>query len=248
MNRYGLIGFPLEHSFSKKYFAKKFKKMGLSGTHVYELFEIEFLKHFPSIWDRYPDLKGVNVTIPHKINVMNFLDQLDNSAHKVGAVNVIKKKGNKLIGYNSDYYGFKKSLKNWIKDLKPEALILGSGGSSQSVQVALEELDIEYDVVSRTRDKGDFMYTQFYKDEQLFQQYELIINTTPIGMFPRVDDGPPIPYESFHEGQYVFDLIYNPEKTFLLSEAEKRGAKIKNGSEMLELQAERAWEIWNSQD
>lgn len=248
MNRYGLIGFPLEHSFSKKYFAKKFKKMGLSGTHVYELFEIEFLKNFPSIWERYPDLKGVNVTIPHKINVMNFLDQLDNSAHKVGAVNVIKKKGNKLIGYNSDYFGFKKSLKNWIKDLKPEALILGSGGSSQSVQVALEELDIEYDVVSRTRDKGDFMYTEFYKDEELFQQYELIINTTPIGMFPRVDDGPPIPYESFHEEQYVFDLIYNPEKTFLLSEAEKRGAKIKNGAEMLELQAERAWEIWNSQD
>lgn len=248
MNRYGLIGYPLEHSFSKRYFTNKFSKMGLSSSHVYELFEIEFLKNFPAIWDRYPDLRGVNVTIPHKINILNFLDQLDNSAHKVGAVNVIKKKGTRLIGYNSDYYGFKGALENWIKGWKPKALVLGSGGSSQSVQVALEESDIDYDVVSRNKDKGDLMYTQFYKDEELFGQYELVINTTPIGMFPRVDDGPPIPYESFHKGQYVFDLIYNPEKTFLLKEAEKRGAKIKNGAEMLELQAERAWEIWSNQD
>ena len=248
MNRYGLIGFPLEHSFSKKYFARKFKKMGLSSTHVYELFEFEFLRDFPSIWEKYRDLKGVNVTIPHKIDVMNFLDQLDDSAHKVGAVNVIKKKGDQLIGYNSDYYGFKRSLKNWIKDQKPEALILGSGGSSHSVQVALEELGIEYEVVSRTPDKGDFTYSEFDKNVALFQHYQLIINTTPIGMFPKVENGPPIPFGSLHEGQYVFDLIYNPEKTLLLKEAEKRGAKIKNGAEMLELQAERAWEIWTTQD
>ena len=220
--------------------------MGLTSSHVYELFEIEFLKHFPSIWEKYPDLKGVNVTVPHKVNVMNFLDHLDSSAHKVGAVNVVKKKGTKLVGYNSDYYGFKKSLEGWLKGARPEAMILGSGGSSRSVQVALEELDIEYDVVSRFRDKGDFLYTQFFKDEDLFASYGLIINTTPIGMFPKVNDGPPIPYESFHDGQMVFDLIYNPEKTFLLSEAEKAGAQIKNGQEMLEFQAEKAWEIWTS--
>ena len=146
--------------------------MGITNSHVYELFELEFLKDFPSIWSRYPDLRGVNITIPHKINVMNFLDQLDASAHKVGAVNVVKKKGNRLIGYNSDYVGFKKSLAGWLGDKKPSTLVLGSGGASLAVQVALDELDFDYDVVSRFRDKGDFLYTQLYKDEELFPSYE----------------------------------------------------------------------------
>ena len=247
MNRYGLVGFPLEHSFSKSYFSKKFQKMGITNSHVYELFELEFLKDFPSIWSRYPDLRGVNITIPHKINVMNFLDQLDASAHKVGAVNVVKKKGNRLIGYNSDYVGFKKSLAGWLGDKKPSTLVLGSGGASLAVQVALDELDFDYDVVSRFRDKGDFLYTQLYKDEELFPSYDLVINTTPLGMSPNVNDGPPIPYDLFQESQYAYDLIYNPEKTFFLQEAEKQGAKIKNGLEMLELQADRAWKIWNSE-
>lgn len=221
--------------------------MGITNSHVYELFELEFLKDFPSIWSRYPDLRGVNITIPHKINVMNFLDQLDASAHKVGAVNVVKKKGNRLIGYNSDYVGFKKSLAGWLGDKKPSTLVLGSGGASLAVQVALDELDFDYDVVSRFRDKGDFLYTQLYKDEELFPSYDLVINTTPLGMSPNVNDGPPIPYDLFQESQYAYDLIYNPEKTFFLQEAEKQGAKIKNGLEMLELQADRAWKIWNSE-
>ena len=244
MNRYGLVGYPLGHSFSKNYFTEKFEKSGIQSSHVYELFELEYLKDFPSIWTRYPDLRGVNVTIPHKINIKNFLDQLDASAHKVGAVNVVKKQGTRLIGHNSDYVGFKKSLERWIGDDKPEALILGSGGASLAVQAGLDDLDISYDLVSRFKDKGDYLYTEFFKDEELFGSYGLIINTTPLGMSPNTDDGPPIPYESFHEGQYVYDLIYNPEKTFLLQEAEKRGAKIKNGEEMLILQAERAWKIW----
>ncbi len=244
MNRYGLVGYPLGHSFSKNYFTEKFEKSGIQSSHVYELFELEYLKDFPSIWTRYPDLRGVNVTIPHKINIKNFLDQLDASAHKVGAVNVVKKQGTRLIGHNSDYVGFKKSLENWIGDDRPEALILGSGGASLAVQAGLDDLDISYDLVSRFKDKGDYLYTEFFKDEELFGSYGLIINTTPLGMSPNIDDGPPIPYESFHEGQYVYDLIYNPEKTFLLQEAEKRGAKIKNGEEMLILQAERAWKIW----
>lgn len=244
MNRYGLVGYPLGHSFSKNYFTEKFEKSGIQSSHVYELFELEYLKDFPSIWTRYPDLRGVNVTIPHKINIKNFLDQLDASAHKVGAVNVVKKQGTRLIGHNSDYVGFKKSLENWIGDDRPEALILGSGGASLAVQAGLDDLDISYDLVSRFKDKGDYLYTEFFKDEELFGSYGLIINTTPLGMSPNTDDGPPIPYESFHEGQYVYDLIYNPEKTFLLQEAEKRGAKIKNGEEMLILQAERAWKIW----
>lgn len=244
MNRYGLVGYPLGHSFSKSYFTEKFEKSGIQSSHVYELFELEYLKDFPSIWTKYPDLRGVNVTIPHKVNIKNFLDQLDASAHKVGAVNVVKKQGTKLIGHNSDYVGFKKSLKKWIGDQKPEALVLGSGGASLAVQAGLDDLDISYDIVSRFRDKGDYLYTEFFKDEALFGSYGLIINTTPLGMSPNTDDGPPIPYESFHEGQFVYDLIYNPEKTFLLQEAEKRGAKIKNGEEMLILQAEKAWKIW----
>ena len=244
MNRYGLVGYPLGHSFSKSYFTEKFEKSGIQSSHVYELFELEYLKDFPSIWTKYPDLRGVNVTIPHKVNIKNFLDQLDASAHKVGAVNVVKKQGTKLIGHNSDYVGFKKSLKKWIGDQKPEALVLGSGGASLAVQAGLDDLDISYDIVSRFRDKGDYLYSEFFKDEALFGSYGLIINTTPLGMSPNTDDGPPIPYESFHEGQFVYDLIYNPEKTFLLQEAEKRGAKIKNGEEMLILQAEKAWKIW----
>ncbi len=248
MNRYGLVGYPLGHSFSKSYFTEKFGKMGIKSSHSYELFEIEFLKDFPSIWSRYPDLRGVNVTVPHKINILNFLDQLDASAHKVGAVNVVKKKGNKLKGYNTDFWAFKKSLKKWMADKKPSALVLGSGGASLAVQVALDELDIDYDVASRFKDRGDFLYTQFFKDESLFGSYELVINATPVGMSPNVDDGPPIPYESFHEGQFVYDLIYNPQKTLLLKEAEKRGARIKNGMEMLELQAEKAWKIWSDSE
>lgn len=248
MNRFGLVGYPLEHSFSKMYFEEKFDKTGINQTHVYELFETEFLKDFPALWDRYPDLKGVNITIPHKVNVINFLDQLDTSAIKVEAVNVVKKEGGRLVGYNSDYIGFKNSLSNWIGKKKLKALVLGSGGASRAVQVALDELDFDYEVVSRFKDKGDYLYTSFFKDESLFGQFELIVNTTPIGMFPNVNDGPPIPYESFHKGQYVYDLIYNPEKTLFLEEAEKMGAKIKNGSEMLLLQAERAWEIWSNSD
>jgi len=244
MNRYGLVGYPLGHSFSKRYFSEKFKKAGIQSSHVYELFEIEYLKDFPSIWNRYPDLQGVNVTIPHKVNIKNFLDQLDVSAHKVGAVNVVKKQGSKLVGYNSDYIGFKDSLVNWMGDKKPETLILGSGGASLAIQVALDDLDISYDIASRFRDKGDMLYTEFFKDETLFGSYDLIINTTPVGMSPDINDGPPIPYESFREGQFVYDLIYNPEKTLFLKEAEKNGAKVKNGQEMLELQAEQAWKIW----
>ncbi len=244
MNRYGLVGYPLGHSFSKSYFSEKFDKRGISSSHTYELFEIEFLKDFPSIWERYPDLRGVNVTIPHKINIKNFLDQLDPSAHKVGAVNVVKKKAGKLVGYNADYMAFKRSLESWLDKTAPEALILGSGGASLAVQAGLDELDISYDIASRFKDKGDYLYTEFFKDESLFGSYDLIINTTPVGMSPDISDGPPIPYEHFHKDQHVYDLIYNPEKTLFLAEAEKQGAKIKNGMEMLELQAERAWEIW----
>ncbi len=246
MKRYGLVGYPLGHSFSKIYFEKKFVKLGLSGTHRYNLFEIEYLKDFPAIWDRYPDLEGVNVTIPHKINIKSFLDQLDSSVHKVEAVNVVKKKGGKLIGYNSDSFGFRKSLTNWKPDLNFSALIFGSGGSSLAVQSALDDLNVPYEVVSRFKDKGDMLYTALIKDESIMTEHKLLINTTPIGMYPEVNDGPPIPYELINENHLCYDLIYNPKETFFMKEGMKRGAEVKNGLEMLLLQAEKSWRIWNS--
>lgn len=246
MKRYGLVGYPLGHSFSKTYFEKKFKKLGLENTHTYDLYELEYLKDFPSIWDRVPDLEGVNITIPHKINIIPFLDQKDESAIKVEAVNVINKKNGKLIGYNSDYYGFKISLEQWLEGAKPTALVLGTGGASLAVQAALTDLDIDYYLVSRFKDKADYIYTQLIRDPSIMEDNKLLINTTPIGMYPDVNDGPPIPYEMIGPEHFVYDLIYNPKATYLLKEAHKQKAKIKNGIEMLKLQAEKAWEIWNS--
>ena len=249
MKRYGLVGFPLSHSFSKKYFNQKFDKLGLNNTHRYDLFEIEFLKDFPSIWERFPDLEGVNVTIPHKVNVKRFLDKLDATVYKVEAVNVVKKIGGQLVGYNSDYYGFMQSLKNWMAELKTKnvsALVLGSGGASLAVQAALMDMDIDFEVVSRFKDKGDYLYTHLIREENIMQENNLIINTTPVGMYPEVNDGPPIPYEQINDKHMVYDLIYNPTETYLLKESQKQGARVKNGLEMLELQAEKSWEIWNS--
>ena len=245
MRRYGLVGYPLGHSFSKKYFEEKFEKLGLK-SHRYDLFEMEYLKDFPAIWENYPDLEGVNVTVPHKINIMRFLDILDPSAHKVEAVNVVRKKEGKLIGFNSDYAGFKGALESWLEDTSINALVLGSGGSSLAVQSALLDLDIDYEVVSRSKDKGDFLYTKLHKDPSMLGEYKLLINTTPLGMAPKIDDGPPIPYEHITSDHLLFDLVYNPENTFFMKEGEKRGARTTNGVEMLHLQAEKSWEIWNA--
>ncbi len=245
MKRYGLVGYPLGHSFSKSFFEEKFEKLGLE-SYRYDLFEVEYLKDFPSIWENYPDLQGVNITIPHKIHIKRFLDQLDASAIKVEAVNVVKKKGNKLVGYNSDYHGFKKSLTGWLENRNISALIFGSGGSSLAVQSALLDLDIDFEVVSRTTEKADMLYTKLIKDPSIMEEHKLLINATPLGMYPNVDDGPPIPYEQITSDHFLYDLVYNPEVTFFMKEGEKKGAKTKNGIEMLELQAEKSWEIWNS--
>jgi shikimate dehydrogenase len=247
MKRFGLVGYPLGHSFSKLYFERKFEKMGISSTHKYELLEVEYLKDFPALWDRYEDLQGVNVTVPHKINIMRFLDRLDSSAQKVEAVNVVKREGGKLIGYNSDIYGFKQSLQNWLTDVPSvpsEALILGTGGSSQAVQIALMELGVDFQTVSRRADQGDMMYTALERDENIVSSHKLIINTTPVGMHPKVDDAPPIPYDQITSEHLMFDLVYNPEETVFMKEGIAKGAKVSNGLEMLYLQAEKSWEIW----
>ncbi|MDH5609820.1 MAG: shikimate dehydrogenase [Cyclobacteriaceae bacterium] len=249
MKRFGLVGFPLSHSFSKKYFEKKFEKLGLSNTHRYDLLEVEYLKDFPSLWERYPDLEGVNVTIPHKINIIPFLDMLDASVHKVSAVNVVKKQGNKLVGYNSDIFGFRVSLENWMNELGlahvPPALILGSGGASLAVQTVLTDLRVDYEIISRRTESADYLYTALIKEPHLMAEHPLIINTTPLGMYPVVKDGPPIPYDKVTPDHLLFDLIYNPQETLFMKQGADRGAKTRNGLEMLKLQAEKSWQIWN---
>lgn len=248
MKRLGLIGYPLGHSFSRGYFQEKFEKLGLGESHKYDLFELEYLKDFPSLWERYPDLIGVNVTVPHKENIRRFLDRLDASAHKVEAVNVIKKEGTKLVGYNSDYLGFKQSIINYFQGevTCERALILGGGGASKAVEAAFLDLGIKYMVVSRDKLKGDLVYHDLKEDPSLVDKAGMIVNTTPLGMHPNLDTKPDIPYHAIHPEQYLYDLVYNPEETAFMKEGRSRGARTKNGLEMLYLQADRAWEIWNS--
>lgn len=245
MKRFGLIGFPVEHSFSKKYFTDKFKKLGLTD-HVYDLFEMELLNEFPSLWMRYPDLAGINVTVPHKEGVIKYLDRLDSSAIKVGAANVIKKENNKLVGYNSDFMAFRESVKKWIGKYQGEALVLGTGGSSKAIQAGLDELKIPFNVVSRSARNGDYTYDELKENTGIIERFQLIVNTTPLGMHPNIDARADLPYEGIGKKHFLFDLIYNPDETLFLHEGKVNGAKIKNGYEMLELQAEKSWEIWNS--
>ncbi|WP_115870132.1 shikimate dehydrogenase family protein [Marinoscillum furvescens] len=248
MKRFGLIGFPLSHSFSHKYFTEKFKQMGLSESHRYDLFALEYLKDFPGLWERYPNLVGLNVTVPHKENVRRFLDRLDSSARKVEAVNVIKKEGDKLVGYNSDYYGFKQSVLNYFQgaELVSDALILGGGGASKAVEAVFLDLGIKYMVVSRQRAKGDLTYEDIKQNPDYLAKTGMIVNTTPLGMSPNIEGKPDLPYDVIHPEQYLYDLVYNPEETAFMREGRQRGARTKNGLEMLHLQADKSWEIWNS--
>jgi len=215
MKRFGLIGFPVGHSFSKKFFSEKFQKLGLQD-HVYELFEMELLNELPSLWMRYPDLLGLNVTVPHKEGVLKYLDRLDTSAIKVGAANVIKKEKGKLVGYNTDYMGFRESIKNWIGKYDGESLVLGTGGSSKAIQAALDELGIPFNVVSRSPRNGDYTYDQLHENKSILDRFHLIVNTTPLGMHPNIDSLPDLPYGQIGKNHCLYDLIYNPDETCLL--------------------------------
>lgn len=244
MRSFGLIGKTLKHSFSKNYFADKFVKEKITDCR-YDLFELETIDELQGLIDT-PQLAGFNVTIPYKQEVMSFLSELDYSAKKVGAVNVVKIVGKELIGYNSDYYGFKASLSGWISNDISEALVLGTGGSSNAVLVALDDLGIKYQRVSRSAQQNCITYDDIHKDPDLLGNVQLVVNTTPLGMFPNEDEMANLPVNAFHHGHYVFDLIYNPSETKLMRVAQEHGAKSKNGLEMLELQAEKSWEIWNT--
>ncbi|MCY7409565.1 MAG: shikimate dehydrogenase [Chitinophagales bacterium] len=242
MKLFGLIGFPLTHSFSQNYFAQKFLKENIVEC-VYENFPIENIDLFPSVIMENPELAGLNVTIPHKELVIPFLDKIEDVAKEVGAVNTIKIIGGKTIGYNTDAYGFMQSIMKILKPIHSSALILGTGGSSKAVAYALKKMGIEYDFVSRNPDGRELRYEDLHED--VLRHYKIIINCTPLGMFPNVDDCPPLNYDFITRSHLLFDLIYNPDETLFLKNGKEKGAIVKNGLEMLELQAERSWEIWN---
>ena len=241
--KFGLIGKNISYSFSKKYFTEKFSKE-LFNDCTYENFDIESLDEFPNILKNNPDLKGLNVTIPYKEQILPLLDKLSENATKIGAVNVIRftKKG-KLKGYNSDWYGFKKSLEPLLQPHHKKALILGTGGASKAVAFALDQLGIFYTFVSREASQNAIDYSLI--NATTFDNFQIIINCTPLGTSPNTKEFPPIPYEFFTPKHIAFDLIYNPEETKFLKKAKKKGAITKNGLEMLIFQAEKAWRIWN---
>lgn len=244
MRVFGLIGKSLTHSFSKKYFTQKFQKESISNV-AYELFEIDTIQKLPRLIEsQRPNLRGLNVTIPYKKEVIPYLDRLDASAQKVGAVNVIRIQDDTCVGYNSDYFGFHNSLVNWMSS-SAKALILGTGGAADAVKAVLQDLSIEYKSVSRTDGVNKITYEDLKNNPDLVTRHQLIINTTPLGMFPQTDSKPEIPYHLIGDQHYLYDLIYNPEKTAFLIEGQGNGARVKNGLEMLELQAEKSWEIWN---
>ena len=241
----GLVGKNISYSFSRGYFAEKFEQENLSD-HKYVNFDIQTIEDFPKIIHEFKfQLKGLNVTIPYKQEVFDYLDKVNKVARKVGAVNTIKvtKKGN-LKGYNTDVVGFRDSIEPFLQPHHTKALILGTGGASKAVAYVLKDLGIKYLKVSRNpQKKKEIAYSDLTK--KLLTKYTVIINCSPLGTFPKVNQKPDIPYHFIGANHLLYDLIYNPKKTAFLQEGESRGAQIKNGLEMLELQAEESWRIWN---
>ena len=246
MKTYGLIGYPLSHSFSKKYFTEKFLNEGIAD-HQYELFPIENIKSLPDLLSENPSLCGINVTIPHKVNVLCYLNEVDEAADKIGAVNCISiscfEGKNYLKGYNTDAYGFEESLIPLLEPQHTKALVFGDGGAAKAVKYVLEKLNIEFQVVVRKATAGTILYSAI--NAEILASHKLLINTTPLGMSPNVDTFPDIDYNQVGAEHLAYDLVYNPLETAFLAKAAARGAKIKNGLEMLYKQAEKAWAIWN---
>lgn len=245
MRKFGLIGFPLGHSFSKKYFTEKFEREGIEGCQ-FDLYEIPRIEDFPSVLFQNPELEGMAVTIPYKEQVIPFLDLLDPACQTIGAVNCIQIRNGVKKGFNTDYIGFKHSLQVWLGSDIPNALVLGTGGASKAVKQALKDLDVNFLSVSRIKDEHQLSYQELRENPEFLKNFPLIINTTPLGTFPKVDGIPEIPLDQLTSSHLVYDLVYNPPVTRLMQECISRGGKVKNGQDMLELQAEAAWKIWNS--
>ena len=244
MRLFGLIGYPLSHSFSKKYFTEKFEKEGLRDC-TYENFPIPIIDDLKKVL-ALPGLQGLNVTIPYKEQVIPFLHQSSDIVKKINACNCIKIADGKLYGFNTDVAGFENSLKGKLNPaIHQQALILGTGGSSKAVKYVLEKMGIKFKMVSRKPSAGRLSYEQINKE--IIHTHRLLINTTPLGMFPNVIEAPPLPYQFLTREHFLFDLIYNPEKTLFLKKGEEQGASIQNGYEMLVLQSDENWKIWNKE-
>ncbi|WP_296312573.1 shikimate dehydrogenase family protein [Winogradskyella sp. UBA3174] len=241
--KFGLVGRDISYSFSRNYFANKFKEENLS--HSYVNFDLLSISELNTIIKNTPNLKGLNVTIPYKEEVIPILDFLNKKAREIGAVNTIRITQNKkIIGYNTDFYGFKNSIKPHLKKHHKNALVLGTGGASKAIAYALKKLKINFDYVSRSEKEGvRFLYSNLTED--IIKKYTIIINCTPIGTFPYVDKCPDIPYDAITKKHILYDLIYNPDETKFLSYGNIKGATTINGLEMLKLQAEKSWRIWN---
>ncbi len=259
MKKYGLIGYPLTHSFSKKYFTEKFEKEELDN-YQYDLYPLPNLSDLPDLIKGIPELCGLNVTVPHKIGVIFYLDKIDPAAKEIDAVNCIKivnhqpveaffsgelsSKKVRLAGYNTDAFAFEASLKPLLKKHHQKALILGNGGAARAVAYVLNKLGISYRLVSRRAIGKQLAYSKL--DADVMSERLLIVNTTPLGTAPNIKECPDIPYDLLGPRHLLYDLVYNPAETEFLKRAKARGASIKNGIEMLHLQAEKSWEIWNS--
>ena len=240
--KFGLLGRNISYSFSRGYFTSKFDTEELDCEYVN--FDIDDINKFRKIIQNEPNLKGLNVTIPYKESILPYLDSVHKKAKAIGAVNTIKiTKKRKLKGYNTDCYGFEKSIKPHLKKHHKSALILGTGGASKAIAYTLEKLKIHYDYVSRSESKAKYTYSTL--DESILEAYKIIINCTPIGTYPNVNECPAIPYDGISEKHLLYDLIYNPEQTKFLRLGELQGATIVNGLPMLKLQAEKSWKIWN---
>ena len=244
MKIYGLIGNPLSHSFSKSWFSAKFTREQLAD-HRYELFPLDDAEGLKVLIKETSGLAGLNVTIPYKKEVMRLLDEIDPLASAVGAVNTISLRNGRTCGHNTDVEGFRSTLLPLLENgTKPRALVLGSGGASRAVVYVLKELGIRFRVVSRSRERGDLTWDLL--DPTIIKVCPLLINTTPLGMAPHVDECPPLPYDAISSRHILIDLIYNPAETLFLRKGRERGARVANGTHMLEAQAEASWRIWNT--
>ena len=244
MKCYGVIGYPLDHSFSKKYFTDKFKQEGIIDC-SYETFPLKTINELKDLFVHHPDLQGLNITIPHKRSVLSYLTDVTNIPAGLNACNCINIIGENIIGYNTDVIGFENSLLPLLKTHHIHALILGNGGAAEAVRFVLQKLNISYRTVSRKIHEGSHL-TYADLDEAIIKENKLIINTTPVGTFPNVNECPAIPYQYLTAEHLLFDLVYNPEKTLYLQKGEEYGASIQNGYEMLVGQAEESWKIWNA--
>lgn len=245
MEKYGLIGYPLVHSFSISYFNEKFKNENIDA--VYENYEIPTIEQFSEIIETNPELQGINVTIPYKEKVISYLDYISPEAREIGAVNVIKviHKGKKTImkGYNSDVIGFTRSIEPLLEPFHKKALILGTGGAAKAIDFGLKSLKLETMKVSRSDKPGTMRYDQITPD--MMKEWNVIVNCTPCGMYPHSDECPNLPYEAMDDHTLLYDLIYNPDETMFMNKGKEHGANVKNGLEMLLLQAFASWEFWH---